>query len=181
MATIDKGVEYLGFHISKDGIRIRDSSYRRMFSVLVNVLTGAKYRRGDTRFLRKLNLKITGCRFNGKQFGWVSFFRQADDVSQFARMDAFLKHQLHKRGLERYMPDIKTFVRSYFEIRYDLESTKYIPNFDTFDVEEKRKYLATLGVRDVDKLSLIDVEKLFSRRVGRMVGELEEDLFEAFS
>ncbi len=79
------------------------------------------------------------------------------------------------------MPDIKTFVRSYFEIRYDLESTKYIPNFDTFDVEEKRKYLATLGVRDVDKLSLIDVEKLFSRRVGRMVGELEEDLFEAFS
>lgn len=181
ISAIDVGIEYLGFHIKRGRISIRPSSYKRMFSVLISAITSAKYKRGDARFLRKLNLKITGCRFNGKQFGWVSFFRQADNISQFARMDEFLKQQMKRRGLDLHLPETKTFLRSYFEIRYNLERTKYIPNFDEFNVEDKRKYLASIGVKNVDALSPEEVEKVFSKRVGREVGELEEDLFESIS
>ena len=181
VASVDTGIEYLGFHIRKGLISIRESSYKKMFFVLNKVLTNAKYRRVSPSFFWKLNLKITGCRFNGKQFGWVSFFRQSEDVKQFARMDGFLSSQMRKLGLSGRSQEVKSFLRSYYEIRFELQDTNYIPNFDVLSIEDKRQHLVRLGVQRVDSMSDEEVELTFSRRVGRAVGELEEDLFEAFS
>lgn len=181
IVPLSEGVDYLGFEIKPTGLSIRESSFKKMFGTLNAVFTSAKYKKRNDHFVWRLNLKITGCRLDGKQYGWVSFFRQSENIRQFARLDYFVEQQLKRYGLRHLQPRIKTFVRAYHEIRYELETTRYIPNFDAYDLSEMTQYLVSVQGKDISGWSDEKIEQEFMKIMKREAGKLEKDLFEFFS
>ena len=135
ISPVSDGVDYLGFHITPTKVSVRKSSYSRMIENILSVFTRHKSEKSDDRFIWRLNLKISGCIYRNKRFGWVFFFSQINDIAQLARLDQFITDQLLKRGQPQLRPRIKTFVRSYHEIRFNLEQTQYVPNLDSYGID----------------------------------------------
>jgi hypothetical protein len=183
-APLTDGVEYLGFKIHQSGVSIRESSYRKMFRTIGSVLTEFRFKKSEERLVWRLNLKISGCTFEGKNFGWMFFFLQTDNMRQLARLDHFIYLQLRDRGLPRLRPQIKRFIRAYHEIRYNLFDTKYIPNFDNYSVEDMRRAINEVkgaSLQELNSMGEEELKKTFFTMIGKEVGDLEKDLIEAFS
>lgn len=60
IVNIEDGIDFLGYYITHSTVSVRESSYKRMFSNLLKVITDFKYRKNADRTLFRLNLKITG-------------------------------------------------------------------------------------------------------------------------
>lgn len=177
-----EGVQYLGYEIFPNQISIRPNSLAKMFSNLAKVLTCFKYKKEHARHIFRLNLKITGCVINNTRRGWLMFFSQTDNVSQISHLDSWLKQQLLIYKIDGGA--IKNFKKSYYEIKYNMLSTEYIPNFDKFSLEQKQEVVSILSSRTLEQVATMDVlmvESEFNRLVGREVSELERDLVDAFS
>lgn len=176
------GVQYLGYDITPTQISVRQSSLAKMFSNLAKVLTCFRYKREHDRHLFRLNLKITGCIINSSRRGWLMFFSQTDNISQLAYLDAWLKSELKRLGIDENA--VKTFKKSYYEIRFNLQESAFIPNFDKFDTEQKKNVIVILSRRSREEVDVMDItliEREFDRLIGREVSELERDLVDAFS
>jgi len=183
-AGMAEGIDYLGFHITNKGISVRSSSYKKMFTNLLKVFTQYKYKKNKKRLLWRLNLKITGCLFEGKRLGWMFFFSQTDNTSQLKRLDEFVI------GLaKKFLPledrnKIKTFIKTFHEIRFNAEKTKYIPNFETYTLEKKIEIICLLTGKkevEVEAWDVDFIEEQFRKCAAREAGELEKDLLEIFS
>jgi RNA-directed DNA polymerase len=181
-AAIGAGVQYLGYQISKSNISIRKSSLAKMFDNLSRVLTSIRTGRRVERHLFRLNLKITGCIVNDARRGWLMFFSQSEDISQLAFLDEWLVRQTD--GVDLAGGRIKTLKKSYYEIRYNLTETSYIPNFDNYDLAEKSEVVRILSGRTAEMVEAMDVETVeaeFAKLVGREVSELERDMIDMAS
>lgn len=184
IAPLGEGVEYLGYKICSNKVSIRQSSYKRMFSNLLRVITQYKYRANSDQFVAKLNLKITGCIVDGKRRGWLLFFSQTQDISQLKYLDKFVSLQLIRINIPSRQSDIKTFVKTYHEIRYNGCGGGYIPNFDTFDDHQKIEFILSVsGVNEkiLRAMSPEELEHEFRKAVAREVRDLEKDVIDAFS
>lgn len=86
----------------------------------------------------KLNLRITGCIFEGKRLGWAAYFSQITSTSQLRAINhtiSKLTHRFCPRGEVRPKSLIKTF----YELQRGLSANhRYIPNFDDLHVAQKR-------------------------------------------
>jgi RNA-directed DNA polymerase len=179
----DDGVEYLGYHISAQKTAVRRESIARMFANLSKVLTSIKRSKNYDKHIYRLNLKITGCVINNSRRGWLMFFSQTDDISQLAFIDSWLLTEgskIAKLGRAKF----KTFKRSYYEIRYNLSDTDYVPNFDKYDLQQKTDVVRILSNRTPEQVQVMDVQVIeseFVRLVGKEISELERDLMQAFS
>lgn len=181
---ISDGIDYLGFHITNKSVSVRPSSYKRMFSNLLKVFTNFKYRKEKERFLWRLNLKISGCIFEGKRLGWMFFFSQTDSTSQLMRLDAFIVKLTKKYHLQNDAHRIKTFIKSYHEIRYNASNTIYVPNFDEYSLKQKVKIICLLTNNESAEVAAWDLEVIeehFRKCTLREVAQLEKDLLEVFS
>lgn len=182
-ARVTKGIQYLGYEISKSRVSVRDDSLARMFNNLAKVLTSIRRGNDQQRHLYRLNLKITGCIINNSRRGWIMFFSQTEDKSQLAFLDEWLRKQLAKTP-DLSLDGVKTFKRSYYQIRYNLSKTNYIPNFDNYDLSQKIEVIGILSNRSDEQIAVMDIEAIeveFSRLIGREISELEKDLLKAFS
>jgi RNA-directed DNA polymerase len=179
---LSDGIQYLGYEIAPSQVSVRQSSLAKMFTNLAKVLTCFRYKKDNDKHLFRLNLKITGCVINNARRGWLMFFSQTDNISQLAYLDSWLKSELGRLTVD--LDSVKMFKKSYYEIRFNLENSNYIPNFDKYDLNEKKIVIITLSRRrreevDAMDVSLIDFE--FNRLIGREISELEKDLVDAFS
>ena len=110
------------------------------------------------------------------------FFSQTDNISQLSYLDSWLRSGLG--GLPIDPGSVKTFKKSYYEIKFNLENSTYIPNFDKYDLDQKKNVIAILSNRrreEVDAMDVALIEHEFNRLIGREVSELEKDLIDAFS
>lgn len=181
-SVLNDGVQYLGYEITPDQISVRQSSLAKMFSNLAKVLTSFKYKRDHERNLFRINLKISGCVINNSRRGWLMFFSQTDNISQLAYLDSWLKSEINSLPIQE--GTIKTFKKSYYEIRFNLQESLYIPNFDKYNIDQKKEVIAVLSRRrreEVDTMDVTLIEREFDRLIGREVSELERDLVDAFS
>jgi hypothetical protein len=180
-STVD-GIEYLGFSIKPDRISVRASSLQKMFDTLSAIITQGKHTGQLEKMFWRLNLRVTGCILNGKRYGWLFFFLQTNDLTQLERLDSFLQRQVVRNpGLK--LP-VKSFVRSYFEIRYNMSNTSYIPKFDVFDRKDRGKVVSMLGKASpqmVEGMTDVELDDHFVRLVKKEVAKLEKDLQEATS
>lgn len=182
-ARVTKSIQYLGYEISKRRVSVRKDSLARMFNNLAKVLTSIRKGKDQQRHLYRLNLKITGCIINNSRRGWIMFFSQTEDKSQLAFLDEWLRKQLAETP-DLNLDGIKTFKRAYYQIRYNLSKTKYIPNFDSYDLSQKTEVIGILSNRSDEQIAAMDIEAIeveFSRLIGREISELEKDLLKAFS
>ncbi|ACE92248.1 putative RNA-directed DNA polymerase (reverse transcriptase) protein [Rhizobium etli CIAT 652] len=172
------GIDYLGYHITPKLVSVRKSSYRRMMTTIMSLITSAKYRANHKRLLAKINLKITGCVLNDKRYGWMFFFSMTQDVKQLKRLDRFVSRLWRKLGLTGQGKP-KTFVKAYHEIRFNIAKSKYIPRFDDYSLEKKMQLISDLQGLDLESIRDWTEEKInktFWRLVRREVSELEKDL-----
>lgn len=130
------GVQYLGYEISPKQISIRPSSISKMFSNISKVLTCFKYKNDKEKHIFRLNLKITGCIINNTRRGWIMFFSQTENISQLSHIDSWLIAEISNFNIP--CSKIKTLKKSYYEIRYNIENSSYIPNFDKYSIDQKK-------------------------------------------
>lgn len=175
---LSKGVEYLGYHLKPGKISIRRSSYRNIMENLISVFTAAKYKPADRKQIRRLNLKITGCFVNGKRYGSMFYFSMTDDKEQLMRLDRFVERLWQKADFGKYGRP-KTFIKTFHEIKFNLNDTKYIPRFDDYTLDQMIQFISDLEGRDINEIrdwSEERVRKAFKRHVKREVSDLLKDM-----
>lgn len=184
ISSVADGVEYLGYKVSLSSLSVRRSSYERMFSNITKVFTGYKYSKNKERFLWRLNLKVSGCRFDSKRLGWVYFFSQTTDRSQLMRLDAFVDKMLRKHNLMDLKERVKKFINTYYEIRHNERDTLYIPDFEVFPLDDKVQTISLLTGKSVSEIRTwpIDlIESTFRKCTWKEVAQLEKDVMEVHS
>ena len=184
ITSVEVGTEYLGYHISRSGLRIRQRSYKKMFHAIVGCLRPLMGTARVEQVLWRLNLIITGCRVEGRSVGWVFFFRQTTDVGQFHRMDAFVRQQLTLYGLKDHISSVKRFAKTYHETRYNRSATAYIPDFDNFTLADMMKAIHLVKGTSLEKLGSMkrsEVEGIYWPMVKLEVAKLEKETIDFLS
>jgi retron-type reverse transcriptase len=178
--SIKDGIDYLGYHITTDGVSVRETSFRRMFKNILKVVTEYRYGKDTERLIFRLNLKISGCLVDGKRRGWTMFFSRTEDINQLAHLDRFVRQQLRRVNFPAVLEHrIKRFVKSYHEIGFNLDQTAYVPNFEEFSLMQKTEVVATLSGKALEEVQAFDVELIereFSRLLGQEIQDLEQDV-----
>lgn len=185
LSPADSGVEYLGYEFKLSAVRVRKSSQQKLFTSLMRVITDLKYNGKKSSALWRLNLRASGCLYKGKKIGWMFYFAQTNDLKQLHWIDRFIK--LRTRTLLRAdeQANLKRFVKSYHEIRFNFENSRYFPNFDNFTDEEKIEAMLSVNNRlsktRLEALDSSDLDFKFQKLISREVSVLEADLFDMFS
>ncbi len=184
ISSVQHGVDYLGFHVSKSKISVRQSSLRKMISSIISIFSKFKPINNDTKLLWLLNLRITGCRFEEKNYGWMFFFLQTEDTSQLSRLDRLVRLQLNKNKKYKLIGKQKTFIKTFHELRFKGIKSKYIPNFDEITFEDMVNIICT--ITGIDKRKLEEkgekfVRSEFKKIIKKEVSVLERDIMESFS
>ncbi len=190
IVALSEGVDYLGYRFCKDEIEVRESSLKKMFSNIIKIISTIKYSQNKEPLIWKLNLRITGCQFLNKinqrnrRIGWLFFFSQSKNTKQLKRLDAFVSTQVNKvlKPNEK-PPQLKHFVKAYHEIKFNLDNTDYIPNFDNFDDNQKKEVIDLFfpKLRNKQAKAITNLDQLFWKCIWREVRDLEKDLMEVFS
>ncbi|WP_341991355.1 reverse transcriptase domain-containing protein [Azorhizobium sp. AG788] len=178
IVPLNSGVDYLGYSIKPNIISVRKSSYRRMMETIMGVLTGAKHTKNNKRILRRLNIKITGCIFDQKRRGWMFFFSMTTDIKQLRRLDKFVERAWQRAGMQRFGRP-KTFVKTYYEVRYRLDKTTYIPRFDEYSKAQKASLIADMMGHEVAGVMAWPqdrIDRTFAKIVRKEVAQLENDI-----
>ena len=144
--------QFLGFEFYGDTISVREASIDKLRDRIIEVFY-KNVEKSDSDLYRELNLKISGCVYDNKQYGWMQFFRQIDDQTLLYSLDSFVKKQF-KRFNRKYKEDkIKKFTKTYFTLKnYDLEKLNedtYIPKYEA-TIGKELKALIQQIMYDVD-------------------------------
>ena len=167
---------FLGYSYDKDLVSVRDASKNNLYNSIINIFTQYKHSKTQNKKLLywKLNLKITGCKFEDKKYGWLYFFSQINDEQLLFKLDRFILNMFKKFDIEHDTKEIKKFVRTYFEILKNRSKTNYIPDFSELSLEEKRSILEDVfsikGVKD------FKINYIFSKIIYKNIKEMERDI-----
>ena len=118
--------QFLGFLFYKDTISIRETTLDKLRFGILNIFKQEK--QNQEELYRLLNLKITGCVYDGNLYGWLKFFRLINDMTLLHSLDAFVEKCFKQYKIDCDKIKLKTFVKTYFALT-DIENTKYIPKF----------------------------------------------------
>lgn len=188
LGTLSDPFSFLGYQVHNTKLSVRRDSIHKLESALAAILTNYRYkiRQANTPLQRdaaiqlckwRLNLKITGCIFEGTRRGWVFYFSQINDTTCLRSLQNTVTILLERFGATGAIHP-KSFLKTFYEgRRQDTISHKYIPNFDAMSIEKMRDVLALfLGASRVNVLPDSRVEELFKMRIRHAVKELEADL-----
>lgn len=175
--SLKESFAFLGYEWNGYKFTVRPSSKFKLENSLLKTFTEYKYSRLDIpSFLWRLNLRITGCKYNDKKYGWLFFFSQIDDFSLLYHFDHLISKWLEQYEINIDRNLIKRYVRVYHEIRLNLNGTKYIPDFDNQTTEQKRVILQKYFDIKSKGLSDHDVEQLYRKRISWVVRDLDKDV-----
>lgn len=166
---------YLGYKFTDCNVTVRDSSIYKFENAFEKILSKSKYmeKQNDELLKWRLNLKITGCIFNGKKYGWLFFFSQINDLELVSRLDNFINKLLLRYN---HKFKCKRFKRTFYEIKYALHSNNYIPNFDDYSVWDKRDVLEKIYKINLKDTRDETINKEFDRVVFADISQLEKDI-----
>jgi retron-type reverse transcriptase len=175
---LDKGFTYLGYKFYNSTVTVRDKSVSKLQESIVNIFTNYKYSKlQDDRLLQwTLNIRVTGCIFKEKKYGWMFFFSQINDLNLLFKLDNFIEKLIKRFGVDKSKVKLKRFVRSYYEITKRISISKYIPNFDEYTISEKRRILNKIFDLKTKFMSRSEIEYEFNKRIYRTIRDLERDL-----
>ncbi|WP_080587542.1 reverse transcriptase domain-containing protein [Pseudomonas crudilactis] len=188
VAPLSESFVFLGYQVGSKGISIRQESIHRFEASLAKIFTAYRHRLNTIRTPQdkqraiahcewELNLRITGCIFEGRRLGWISYFSQISSTTQLRSVNHTVRKLVTRFNLEKLIT-VKSLIKSFYELqRGDKATHKYIPNFDELTVIQQRQILAiSLGTALVKKMSDADVERKFKYKISRAVKDLEKDI-----
>ncbi|NEZ03074.1 RNA-dependent DNA polymerase [Wenzhouxiangella sp. XN201] len=166
---------YLGYIFDTNSIRPRELSITKLRESIISLFTSFRHaKQKDLNYLQwRINLRITGCVFEGKRRGWLIYFSEINDEPLLHSLDAFVM-KLCKRFNADFTP--KKFVRTFFETNHRRHETNYIPNFDDYSISKMRNLLEDYYGENVQQLSNDEVRLRFHKRVDRETKKLLQDI-----
>lgn len=173
---------YLGYKFYGDLITIRKSSVQKLELRIEKLFNDFKNKPVKLiSFIWDLNLKITGVRYKGKNYGWVLYFSQINDETLMFRLDNFItklakRYKMYNRlfnNSKNYR--VKRFVRTYHEIKKNLSDTKYIPNSNNMTEDQKKEILIMKEIA-FNKDDLSDVREKFEKLMFNQIKSLNRDI-----
>ncbi len=136
IGMIDKDkFQFLGFEFYNDTVSVRESSLDNLRSSIVDIF---KETVSEKELYRVLNLKITGCIYDDKQYGWLRFFALIDDMTLLYSLDAFVKSCFGRFKNQYKSDEIKKFSKTYFALK-NINKSNYIPTFNSLRLDSKEK------------------------------------------
>lgn len=188
IASLKESFTYLGYQIEDTSIAIRPESVLKFESSIASIFTAYRHKllRATSPIEKsaavalcrwRLNLRITGCIFEGRRLGWVFYFSQITNTSCLRSVNRTIESFLRRFGLAGVIKP-KSLIKTYYEgQRKNKDSHSYIPNFDSMSVSQQREILSILlGAAKIRKLSDKRISELFKMRISAAVKELEADL-----
>lgn len=174
--SIKEGFYFLGYLYSSKLISVRKSSINNLHNSIIDIFTQYKHSNDkDIDLLHwKLNLKITGCRFKDKKYGWLYFFSQINDKTLLFKLDIYVKKIFKKFDVPYDETKVKKFIRTYFEILKNRTETNYIPNFSELTKSQKRKILESIFKKY--HLPPDKIEEVFDSIIYKSIREMEKDI-----
>ncbi|SMC55325.1 Retron-type reverse transcriptase [Desulfocicer vacuolatum DSM 3385] len=168
---------YLGYLFKGPLTSARTNSVLKLKESIVSIFSGYKHSKiKSKKFLEwRLNLRITGCIFQNKSKGWLFFFSEMNDESLLHELDHYVVI-LMTRFRVTIQP--KKFVRSYFQIKHHKYRTKYVPNFDKYDLKMMKKVLVEYFNKSIKHLTDQEIEYEFKKRIDRQVRDLLTDVMD---
>ncbi|MGM0867346.1 MAG: reverse transcriptase domain-containing protein [Bacillota bacterium] len=185
------GFKYLGYELTPKSTTIRKEAIENMKKSLEKIFISFSHSLKKSKpntefFIWQLNLRITGSKYNNKRFGWLLFYSQISKDNEwiFHHLDWFVRKKLLKdRFAFNDLIDenqLKRFSRAYNEIRNNYSNTKYLPDFDSYTMENKIDFLEnTLDKRTRD-LAPEKIEFIFNTMIYKEVSQLEKDIQEIY-
>jgi len=167
---------FLGYLYEQDLISVRNASKNSLYNSIINIFSQYKHSNTKNKKLLywKLNLKITGCKFEDKKYGWLYFFSQINDEQLLFRLDRFVENMFKKFDITYEKKEVKRFVRTYYEILKNRSNTNYIPNFSELSLDEKRNILE--NVFSKHNIKDFKINYIFSKIVYKNIKEMERDI-----
>jgi len=176
--VISSGFSFLGYEFCGNVISVRERSVIKFRNSFINYLTAYKYSKKPNKelLLWSINLRVTGCFFNERRFGWLFYFSQINDIQLLGRLDHFIENQVKKFGIPLQKGQLKSLIRAYYEITKNPNNSKYIPNFDNYSFVEKKNILESVFSIDTNHLQNSQIEYTFKKILFRSIRDLEKDL-----
>ncbi len=169
---------YLGYDFNCGVVSPRIGSVEKLRESLLSIFSGYKYSKlKRLEFLEwRVNLRITGCIFQGKSKGWMCFFSEINNERLLHELDAFVDNLCLRFEVDL---KVKSFVRAFFQIKHNRRETKYVPNFDSYSEEEKKYVLEHYFSKNTENLTSREIDYQFKKRISRQVKDIETDLRDA--
>lgn len=179
IGSLNESFDFLGYWINKRRLTVKKESIWRVENSIAKILNAHKHIPQAKKYIteNKLNLRITGCIYEGKRRGWLFYYSQMEDETVLYRLDATVKKLLKQSKLNTIINQ-KKFSKAYKECARDvIENHKYIINFDGYTLAEKRSLLSSyMDVAIIEALTPDTVNSLFTKRVRHLIRDLEEDI-----
>ena len=178
LGLIKKGFEYLGYKFNSKTISARESTVLKYETSLEQIFSAYKHAQNPSLKLLewKLNLKITGCIIDGKKYGWLFYFSQIDDMKLITHFDCLIAKFSKRFKIDGENLSFKRFKRTYYEIKYNLHSSNYIPNFDNYTITDVRTILENIYEKNLKELNDEQTVILFKKIMSKETKELEKDV-----
>jgi len=179
-----KGIEYLGYNFIGGLVSIRNSSYQKMFSNMMKNITAIKHSNAKERSIWRMNLRISGCKFDKRKVGWIFFFSQTENKSQLLYLDEFVRRKIQPIIGHAEMKKVKRFIKAYHEVRFNADESKYFPDFDNFNATQQKNHLRFIGIHKphiLNGMSDAEVFIAFRKSISKEIADAEKDMMQAFS
>lgn len=188
VGSLIESFAFLGYQVANGSISIRRESVLKFESSLAGIFTSYRHNltrantkekrdRALSKFIWRLNLRLTGCIFKERRLGWVFYFSQINDTSCLRAVMNTVDSLLKRFALHSKIRP-KSLIKVLYESRRrQTERHRYIPNYDGMDVGQKRKILLLrLPKYQVVRMSDEQIEMAFDRSISIAIRELEADL-----
>jgi len=185
--------DFLGYEIKAGLVRPKKASvdkYLRSIAGLFSCLRKRVLpRRGNftgwsdedfaNLFIDELNELITGAISGNKQYGWVFYFNESNDLDPFVLADSVIRKFSRRTDLlTNYQRSrIKKCVRTVFETRHS-KMAGYVKNYDEINtIGDKMNFLKSYGYVDRSWVrSSAEVESLYEAIRDSRLSRLERDV-----
>lgn len=183
LGRLEEGFTYLGYHFAQNGTQVAEPSIKRLQARIFRLFT--RYDRevvsapqvASERLRWHLDLVVSGCFYKGSSRGWVQYFRQVTDPRTHKSLDVTIMRLLARRPTLSGVT-IKKFVRSYWEsVRTSTSSGEFVPNFDTYTVEQMADLLSRFTPADlIAHLPDSEIKARYFAFIDKAVHDLERDI-----
>ncbi|MBL3845905.1 reverse transcriptase domain-containing protein [Bacillus cereus group sp. Bc065] len=189
----EDGFDFLGYSVKDLGtgiakLTVRKANKKRFEDSIIKIFAQYKHssKVSPKQFIFTLNNKITGSisnKVNGDKtkefkYGWLFYFSQMEDTGILYHLDWLIDELLVKFNFKHIdRSDIKSFVKAFYEIKYNVRNSEYIhrPDDLTF-VEIKKLLMEIFNVNESQLKDKMYIEKMYKKLVYKPIKESEKDI-----
>ncbi|MGA0613239.1 reverse transcriptase domain-containing protein [Paracoccus sp. KR1-242] len=179
----NKTLSYLGYSFLGKSVSVREASVKRMMTSLMRIIGGINDNNVEKSIWR-LNIRISGCRIDGGNIGWLFYFSQINDRKVLKRLDRQVQSRLASIGRPELYSRCKTFIKAHREIKHNHDATDYVFDFDKFDRDGMLNAIYLIKPDSAGKLGNRtdeQIKSIFFKTMYREAREMERDTLGSFS